>query len=175
METVNQKNGTLFREFDSTKENRYDTKGMELVSLGISYNISQNLQLSGILNHVSSGIGIGNEGILSAIYHLTSSNWGSGFLLTSICLARVNPVTQKKILYDDCGSKKCCFEDYNNFEEAVKFFCEFINNQRDYRNHFDYSNNYTNFSKIANSGYCTSKKEWIANAKRIKNEKMLYL
>lgn len=101
METVNQKNGTLFREFDSTKENRYDTKGMELVSLGISYNISQNLQLSGILNHVSSGIGIGNEGILSAIYHLTSSNWGSGFLLTSICLARVNPVTQKKILYDE--------------------------------------------------------------------------
>ena len=75
--------------------------------------------------------------------------------------------TKSKIYhYDDCGSKKCCFEDYNNFEEAVKFFCEFINNQRDYRNHFDYSNNYTNFSKIANSGYCTSKKEWIANAKK---------
>jgi len=73
--------------------------------------------------------------------------------------------TKSKIYhYDDCGSKKCCFEDYNNFEEAVKFFCVFINNQRDYRNHFDYNNNYTNFNKIANSGYCTSKKKWIANA-----------
>ena len=38
------------------------------------------------------------------------------------------------------------FEDYNNFEEAVKFFCVFINNQRDYKNHFDYDKNYTNFS-----------------------------
>ena len=74
--------------------------------------------------------------------------------------------TSKVYHYDDCGDKKCCFERYDSFEEAVSFFCVFIQNQRDYRYHLDYKNNYTDFEAIANSGYCTAKKTWIKNTKR---------
>ena len=102
METVNQRNGTLFREFDSKRENLYDTSGMELINVTLTYAFSQNFQLTGILNHVSSGLGVGNEGILSALYHFKSTQAdNSGFLLVSVCVARVNPITQTKILYDE--------------------------------------------------------------------------
>ena len=74
--------------------------------------------------------------------------------------------TSKVYHYDDCGDKKCCFERYDSFEEAVSFFCVFIQNQRDYRYHIDYKNNYTDFVAIANSGYCTAKKTWIKNTKK---------
>ena len=102
METLNQRNGTLFREFDSKRENLYDTSGMELINVTLTYAFSQNFQLTGILNHVSSGLGVGNEGILSALYHFKSTQAdNSGFLLVSVCVARVNPITQTKILYDE--------------------------------------------------------------------------
>jgi hypothetical protein len=102
MENVNEKNGVIFKDFDSFKENRYDTKGMELASIGASYNVSQNLQITGILNHSSSNLGIGNEGIISAMYQFSSRKEdNSSFLFASICAARVNPITQKKILYDE--------------------------------------------------------------------------
>ena len=102
MENVNQKQGRIFNDFDSTEENKYDKKGMELASFGVSYYFSENLQFIGILNHVSSRIGIGNEGILSIAYHLTSVNQESSwFLLASLCIARVNPVTPEKVIYDE--------------------------------------------------------------------------
>jgi len=102
METVNTRNGTLFREFDSTKENFYDTKGMELLSLSLSYQLSQTIQVTGILNHTNSNLGIGNEGIFSMLYKFPNdSGENLGFLLGSFCFARVNPVTRKKILYDE--------------------------------------------------------------------------
>lgn len=102
METVNQRNGTVFREFDSKRENLYDTKGMELINFTLTYAFSQNLQITGILNHVSSGLGVGNEGILSTLYHFKSTQAdNSGFLLFSVCVAWVNPITQTKILYDE--------------------------------------------------------------------------
>jgi hypothetical protein len=102
METVNAKNGTLFKEFDSTRENLYDTKGMEFASIGVHYAFSKSLQFSGILNHSNSNLGIGNEGIISTLYQFSNQEGdNSAFLLASACFARVNPVTQKKILYDE--------------------------------------------------------------------------
>jgi hypothetical protein len=102
METVNSKNGTVFREYDSIKENLYDTKGMELASVSISYNFSQSFQLTGIINHSSSSLGIGNEGIISALYQLSNTQTGNnGFLLASACIARINPVTKKNVLYEE--------------------------------------------------------------------------
>lgn len=101
METVNAKNGTLFKDFDSTRENLYDTKGMEFVSIGVSYDFSKSLQISGIINHANSNLGIGNEGIISALYQFSNKEDNPSFLLASACFARINPVTQKKILYDE--------------------------------------------------------------------------
>lgn len=72
----------------------------------------------------------------------------------------------KAYFKDDCGTKKCCFENYNNFEEAIEFYCVFIQNQRDYNEHFDYDKDRVNFKAIANSGYCTAKAKWIANANK---------
>ncbi len=102
MEAVNVKNGTLFKDFDSTRENLYDTKGMEFASIGASYDFSKSLQISGIINHASSNLGIGNEGIISALYQFSNqAKDNPSFLLASACFARVNPVTQKKILHDE--------------------------------------------------------------------------
>ncbi|HRG47986.1 MAG TPA: hypothetical protein PLX69_07240 [Leptospiraceae bacterium] len=102
MENVNERNGTMFKDFDSTKENSYNTKGMELASIGASYSVNQNFQVTGILNHTNSNLGIGNEGIISAMYQFSSRQEdNSSFLFASICAARVNPITQKKILYDE--------------------------------------------------------------------------
>ncbi|MBK7053711.1 MAG: hypothetical protein IPH52_01470 [Leptospiraceae bacterium] len=102
MENVNERNGTIFKDFDSKKENSYDTKGMELASIGAIYSVNQNFQVTGILNHTNSNLGIGNEGIISAMYQFSSRQEdNSSFLFASICAARVNPITQKKILYDE--------------------------------------------------------------------------
>lgn len=102
METVNTRNGTLFREFDSTSGNFYDTKGIELLSLSLSYQLSQTIQVTGILNHTNSNLGIGNEGIFSMLYQFSNDGGENlGFLMGSFCFARVNPVTRKKILYDE--------------------------------------------------------------------------
>lgn len=99
MENVNEKNGAIFRDFDSTNENRYDTKGIQLASLGMNYKVAPMFQLTGIINHVNSNLGIGNEGILSGMFHNSGSF--SGFLTASVCLARVNPITQKKVIFDE--------------------------------------------------------------------------
>jgi len=70
-----------------------------------------------------------------------------------------------QMLFDDCGDKKCCFEKYKDFEQAIELFCVFFTNQREYIKCVNYNNNYVNFAAIANEGYCTAKNTWIKNAK----------
>lgn len=83
----------------------------------------------------------------------------------------------KQMLFDDCGDKKCCFEKYRDFEQAVELFCIFFTNQREYIKCTDYDKQYVNFVAIANEGYCTAKDTWVKNTKlsvkkykKIKNE-----
>lgn len=101
MENVNAKNGTLFRDFDSSIENRYDTKGMQLFSLGFSYPLSSSFQVSTILNHTNSNLGVGNEVIFSGMYRNSNTDPFSGFFYGSLCIAHVNPVTERKIIFDE--------------------------------------------------------------------------
>lgn len=70
---------------------------------------------------------------------------------------------EKQHLFDDCGDKRCCFERYKSFEQAVELFCVFITNQRNYIDCVNYNNGYVDFKRIANQGYCTDKANWIRN------------
>lgn len=74
-----------------------------------------------------------------------------------------NNTTNKQMLFDDCGDKRCCFEKYRNFEQAVELFCIFFVNQRGYIKCINYEKHYVNFEAIANEGYCTAKNTWIKN------------
>ena len=68
---------------------------LSFLSLGLSYQKLVRIQVTGILNHTNSNLGIGNEGILSMIYQFSNDGgkiWTSGFIL----FAQVSPVYTKK-------------------------------------------------------------------------------
>ncbi|MBE7412286.1 MAG: hypothetical protein L6Q54_14505 [Leptospiraceae bacterium] len=97
----------IFSDAGELKKSNFENKGIQITNLSMTLHYSSNFEISVLVNHSQSRIGIGKEIILLGEYRFGEFNYfKNSFLLFSACIANVQTYKQNNIFFNEIKESK---------------------------------------------------------------------